>query len=69
MYFKPLFVFHFVACFKKSYYIDVSQIGVEKKKNKSQTGWIADYWGGFYQNIYPKMCMCVLGLRWMELTF
>lgn len=31
MYFKPLFVFHFVACFKKSlYYIKVAQIGVEK---------------------------------------
>lgn len=31
MYFKPLFVFHFVACFKKFlYYIEVVQIGVDK---------------------------------------
>lgn len=31
MYFKPLFVFHFVACFKKFlYYIEVVQIGVVK---------------------------------------
>lgn len=31
MYFKPLFVFHFVACFKKSlYYIEVAQMRVDK---------------------------------------
>lgn len=32
-------------------------------------GWVVDYWDFFYQNIYPKMCVYVLGLRWMELTF
>lgn len=31
MYFKPLFVSLFVACFKKSlYYIEVAQMGVDK---------------------------------------
>lgn len=55
MYFKPLFVFHFVACFKKSlYYIDVSQIGVEKLR----WGWLADYWDGFTK-IYTQRCVCV----------
>lgn len=56
MYFKPLFVFHFVACFKKSlYYIKVAQIGVDKLR----TGWIAEHWGGFYRKYIPKdLCAC-----------
>jgi len=57
MYFKPLFVFHFVACFKKSlYYTDVSQIGGEKLK----MGWVADYWDGFLPKYIPKdVYVCV----------
>lgn len=29
---------------------------------KTQMRWVADYWDDFYQNIYPKMCMCVCQL-------
>lgn len=63
VYFKPLFVFHFVACFKKSlYYNGVSQIGVAKLRWGLIIGMV-------FTKLYTQRCVCVLGLRWMELTF